>query len=452
MTGDPEILIIDDDELFREELIHLLTSEGYATAAAGSLADARKALVARPPTVVLLDIQLPDGNGVDFLRELVRASDHPEVVMISGAASLQDAADSVKHGATDFLEKPFEPARFLAILASCLRIAQLKQANQNLLEGRLAEYTLIGASSALAAVMQRVAQIAGTDARVLITGESGTGKELIAAQIHYRSARADAPFVRVNCAALPADLVESELFGHERGAFTGAIKRHAGRFLQADGGTLLLDEIGDMPLAVQPKLLRVIETGEVAAVGSAQPTQVDVRVISATHRDLEEMVKAGHFRADLLYRINTVPLPLPALRDRREDIPLLTDFFLGNLCCENPEASKELDPHAHEVLMADEWPGNVRQLKNLIERLFYTTSGETIGAEDVQRALGAEARDPAESSGKNRLTDAITQFERGFLGAELRRCDGHVTQLAKELGMDRGNLYRKLKKLGLLSP
>ena len=452
MTGDPEILIIDDDELFREELIHLLTSEGYATAAAGSLADARKALVARPPTVVLLDIQLPDGNGVDFLRELVRASDHPEVVMISGAASLQDAADSVKHGATDFLEKPFEPARFLAILASCLRIDRLKQANQNLLEGRLAEYTLIGASSALAAVMQRVVQIAGTDARVLITGESGTGKELIAAQIHYRSTRADAPFVCVNCAALPADLVESELFGHERGAFTGAIKRHAGRFLQADGGTLLLDEIGDMPLAVQPKLLRVIETGEVAAVGSAQPTQVDVRVISATHRDLEEMVKAGHFRADLLYRINTVPLPLPALRDRREDIPRLSDFFLGNLCRENPEAPKELDPHAHEVLMADEWPGNVRQLKNLIERLFYTTSGETIGAEDVQRALGAEARDPAESSGKNRLTDAITQFERGFLGAELRRCDGHVTQLAKELGMDRGNLYRKLKKLGLLSP
>ncbi len=457
-----DILIVDDDELFRAELLHVLRSERLAVDACGNLAQARRALAARRPAVVLLDIQLPDGSGIDLLKELQREETRPEVVIVSGAATLQEAADSVKLGATDFLEKPFDPQRLLSSTQQALRVARLSAANRRLIAGRLAEVELVGSSAPMRRLREQVRRIAATDARVLITGESGTGKELVAGQIHYLSPRSERAFVRVNCSAMPRDLVESELFGHERGAFTGAVKSRRGRFTQADGGTLLLDEIGDMPVAAQPKLLRALETGEVEAVGAAGATRVDVRLISATHRDLDALASAGEFRADLLYRINAVPIAVPPLREHREDIPELVEHFLDKLTLRDPSVRRALAPAALEPLIAHDWPGNVRQLRNVVERLFYTASSETVTREEAAACLGepdslsgvdpegASSSDPAE--GANRLAAAVQRFETGFLRAELDRHDGNVSRLAASLGMDRGNLYRKLKRLGLLSP
>jgi len=284
---------------------------------------------------------------------------------------------------------------------------------------------------------------------VLITGESGTGKELVAGQIHYRSRRSGAPFVKVNCAAIPSELVESELFGHEAGAFTGAVKAREGRFALADGGSLLLDEIGDMPANSQPTLLRVLETGEIEPLGAVQTRKIDVRLITSTNQDLGHRVEEGRFRGDLLYRINTVPIALPPLRQHPEDIPLLVNHFLDQL----PEP-KRLDGGALGRLCAHRWPGNVRELRNAIERLTYTTSGETISAEAVEGCLRespGEAATSGSAAGANRLATAVAEYECRFLAGELRGCDGNITRLARKLEMDRGNLYRKLKKLGLLS-
>jgi len=468
-----DVLIVDDDELFRAELLHLLARERHATAACGDLAAARVAVRVRRPAVVLLDIQLPDGSGVDLLRELLRAEDHPEVVIISGAATLQEAADSVKLGAADFIEKPCDPQRLLASVGQALKVARLRQTNRRLLAGRLAEYEIAGESPAMRRLRDQIRQVAPSEARILILGESGTGKELVAGQIHYLSRRCEGPFVKVNCSALPDELIESELYGHERGAFTGAVKSHRGRFALADGGTLLLDEIGDLPLASQPKLLRALETGEIETVGGGQPQAVDVRLVSSTHRDLAALVRDGRFRDDLLYRINTVPMTLPPLREHREDIPLLVERFLERLSMQDPAARRRFAPDALDPLIGHAWPGNVRELKNIVERLFYTTPAEEITrasvlaclgpanqpAEarqltplpDAQGAAGAEEPGAADAETRNALATAVQRFETAFLRAELDASAGNVTRLAARLGMDRGNLYRKLKRLGLLS-
>ncbi len=475
MNASPvDVLLVDDDELFRAELLHLLARERHATAACGDLAAARAAVRARRPAVVLLDIQLPDGSGVDLLRELLSADDHPEVVIISGAATLQEAADSVKLGAADFVEKPCDPQRLLASIGQALRVARLRQTNRRLLAGRLAEYEIAGESPSMRRLRDQIRQVASSEARILILGESGTGKELVAGQIHYLSRRCEGPFVKVNCSALPDELIESELYGHERGAFTGAVKSHRGRFALADGGTLLLDEIGDLPLASQPKLLRALETGEIETVGGGQPQAVDVRVVSATHRDLAAQVREGRFRGDLLYRINTVPIVLPPLREHREDIPLLVERFLDRLCAQDPAARRRFAAGALDPLIAHSWPGNVRELKNVVERLFYTTAteeitragvlaclgqaetsrgpGEPTPAAATEGAFGEEAPGTGGAEARNVLATAVQRFETAFLRAELEASAGNVTRLAARLGMDRGNLYRKLKRLGLLSP
>jgi two-component system, NtrC family, nitrogen regulation response regulator NtrX len=460
-----DVLLVDDDELFRAELLHLLARERYAVAACGNLAAARTEVRARHPSVILLDIQLPDGNGVDLLRELLRAEEHPEVVIISGAATLQEAADSVKLGAADFIEKPCDPQRLLTSVGQALKVACLRRTNRQLIAGRLAEYEIVGESPAIRHLRDQIRQVAPSEARILVTGESGTGKELVAGQIHYFSRRCEGPFVKVNCSALPADLIESELFGHERGAFTGAIKSHRGRFALADGGTLLLDEIGDMPVTAQPKLLRALETGEIETVGGGQTQAVDVRLVSSTHRDLGALVSEGCFRDDLLYRINTVPLVLPPLREHREDIPLLVERFLDRLCAQDPSAHRRFAPDALDPLIGYGWPGNVRELRNVVERLFYTTPAEEISRASVLACLGLageppdsahlgvppDAGDAAGAEPRNALTTAVQRFETAFLRTELEACAGNVTRLAARLGMDRGNLYRKLKKLGLLS-
>jgi two-component system nitrogen regulation response regulator NtrX len=451
-----DIFVVDDDELFRFELANVLEREGCSVEAFGNLNSCRSAMKDRSPSVILLDIQLPDGNGVEFLREVVSDRQHPEVIMVSGAASLQEAADSMKIGAADFIEKPFEPPRLLSVVNSCLRIARLKEANARLLESRLKEYEIVGASDAMERLRGCIEQIAATDTRVLITGESGTGKELVAGQMHYLSRRSAAPFVKLNCSALPSELVESELFGHEKGAFTGAIRSHKGRFVQAHSGTLLLDEIADMPIAIQPKLLRVIETAEVEPVGGRSAIRADTRIVSSTNQDLEKLAHEGKFRADLLYRINTVPIQVPPLREHTDDIPQLINHFLERLLSDDPATVKELDSNAIDVLMLCDWPGNVRQLRNVIERLFYMTPDARISADAVRACLGDRDMPNADafasaSEGQNRLAAAVSRFEHGFLKLELEKAGGNVARLAERLGMDRGNLYRKLKKMDLLS-
>ncbi len=452
MTTPPaDIYLVDDDALFREEVRLLLTREGYSLAEFEALTPAREALARHRPLVLLLDIQLPDGKGTDLLAELSAQTHPPEIVMVSGAASLQEAADSIKRGATDFLEKPFEPARLLTVVGNALRIARLKESNRSLQEKRLADYPLVGGSAQMAHLLGQIERLASSDVRILILGESGTGKENVAAQIHFRSPRAEGSLVTLNCSAMPAELVESELFGHEKGAFTGATQSRPGRFAQAHRGTLLLDEIGDMPLAMQPKLLRTLESGRITPVGGERPTAVDVRVLSATHRRLDEMVAGGQFREDLLYRINTVPLTVPPLRERREDIPSLAEHFRDGLHRREGGLCPAITPEALDLLMAHPWPGNVRELRNVIERLYYTCGGDSIDATQVRPCLGPNGGETAAEDGKNRLTRAVEQFERGYLRSQLEGHGGNITQLAQDLGVDRGNLYRKLKRLGLLS-
>ena len=448
-----DIYLVDDDALFREEVRLLLSREGYSLAEFEALTPAREALADHRPLVLLLDIQLPDGKGTDLLAELSGGTHAPEIVMVSGAASLQDAADSIKRGATDFLEKPFEPQRLLTVVGNALRIARLKESNRSLQARRLADYPLVGDSAPMAHLRDQIERLASSDVRVLILGESGTGKENVAAQIHFRSPRAEGSLVTLNCSAMPAELVESELFGHQKGAFTGATQSRPGRFAQAHRGTLLLDEVGDMPLAMQPKLLRALETGRITPVGGEQPAAVDVRVLSATHRRLDEMVSEGLFREDLLYRINTVPLNVPPLRDRREDIPSLARHFLDGLHRREGGHRPAVGPDAIDLLITHPWPGNVRELRNVIERLYYTCGGDSIDTAQVRPCLGAgpEGAETSEADGKNRLTRAVEHFERGYLRSQLEGHDGNITQLAESLGMDRGNLYRKLKRLGLLS-
>ncbi len=444
------ILIVDDDSYLREEIEHVIRRIGYRGEHAGSLSECRNVLSEAHPLVVLLDIQLPDGSGLELLPELAKLKYRPEVVVISGAASLQEAADAVKMGATDFLEKPFEPDRLAATLNNAVRLARLKRENRKLVEDKLRAYELVGVSNSMSNLRRKIEQIAPTDARVLITGESGTGKELVAGQVHYQSRRASGSFIRVNCSALPGELAESELFGHEKGAFTGAEKQRHGRFEAASGGTLLLDEIGDMPIGVQPKLLRALETGEFERLGSTESLTADVRVLASTNRDLSRQIEEGAFREDLLYRINTVPLHVIPLRERREDIPVLAEHFLGRMEKESSE-DKALDPEAVGVLAEYDWPGNVRELKNVIERVYYTSLGLSISADDILSALGfVEPAVDGEREDVNRLTAAIEGFERAFLKSHLDAADGNVSELARGLGIDRGNLYRKLKKLGLL--
>jgi len=444
------ILIIDDDQYLREEIEHVVKRIGCRALHAGSISECRTVLKDSIPWVILLDIQLPDGSGLDILPDLMKLDSRPEVVVISGAASLQEAADSIKIGATDFLEKPFEPDRLAATLNNIIRLARLKRENRHLMDDRLRAYEIVGISDAVKKLRERINQIASTDARVLITGESGTGKELVAGQIHYRSRRASGNYVQLNCSTLPRELAESELFGHEKGAFTGASERRIGRFEAADGGTLLLDEIGDMPTDLQPKLLRVLESGEFQRVGSTESIRCDVRVLSSTNKNLTDRIKEGTFREDLYYRLCAVPIEIPPLRERREDIPPLAGHFLSRLTDSNVNPVR-IEDSALNALTTHGWPGNVRQLKNVIEQVYWITDSESITGKDIRTALGLlESDDSAIQDGSNRLAVAVEGFERAYLGSRLDSVGGNVSELARSLGIDRGNLHRKLKKLGLL--
>jgi len=404
------------------------------------------------PQLVFLDVKMAGMDGLETLKRLRERDPAAVVVMISGHATIQNAVEATQLGAYDILEKPLDTDRILVTLRNATGRIDLAEENARLKATIESRYEIVGKSFAIRALIESIGKVADTAARVLITGENGTGKELVARALHRQSPRARKPFVEVNCAAIPGELIESELFGHMKGSFTGAIQDRAGKFEQADGGTLFLDEVGDMSLAAQAKVLRVLQDGDVTRIGGAKPRKVDVRVIAATNKKLETEIGEGRFREDLYYRLNVVPIQVPPLRERREDIPLLVEHFLAQFARNDGAAPRSMDAAAVERLTAFEWPGNVRELRNTIERLLILAPGPRVTAADVERLTGARA---SATGGLGGLEDSSSfeEFklaaERAFLAVKLRQHDWNVAETARALDMPRSNLYKKIERHGL---
>jgi two-component system nitrogen regulation response regulator NtrX len=441
------ILIVDDEADVRETVEMILDYEGYRTVHAAEGEAALAVLGEREVDAVLLDIKMPGRDGMEILEEMRRRRPELPVVMISGHGTISTAVEATKKGAFDFIEKPLDRDRILLTLRNAVRDADLVRENRTLRDRVDDRYRILGESEAIAGILETVRMVAPTQALVLITGDNGTGKELVARNIHQQSPRWKSPFVEVNCAAIPRELIESELFGHEKGAFTGASARRKGKYEQADGGTLFLDEIGDMDAAAQAKVLRVLEDQRFERVGGAKAIEVDVRVIAATNKDLQAEVEEGNFREDLFYRLNVVPIRVPALRERREDIPILARAFLEDACERNGLSGKKLVKGGQEFLERQEWPGNVRQLRNLMERAAILTPEDELGEEDLARHLAPKPRRAGDPFTE---CDTFEQFkdtsERLFLEQKLTENGWNVKRTAERLGMQRSNLYKKIEK------
>jgi two-component system nitrogen regulation response regulator NtrX len=455
----PSVLIVDDEGNIRRMVGALLAGEGYDVFDAP---DGRAGLTlarTQDPDIALVDLMMPgEFDGLGLLEQLRQAFPDMPVVMMSGRAALADAVRATRLGAFTFLEKPLTPESVLLALASALELRQARRTARSLREDLGYTAELVGNSPVMQAVRQLITQVGPTDARVLITGESGTGKELVAAALHASSPRRDLPFIRVNCAAIPRDLLESEMFGHERGAFTGATERRIGRFELAHTGTLFLDEVGDLGLEAQAKLLRAIEAREIERVGGGKPLRVDVRIIAATNKDLTRAVRDGSFREDLLFRLNVIPIELAPLRERPGDIPLLVQHFAeryrartGHACCAWP-------PEVISVFEDYAWPGNVRELANIVERLTILYPGTSATADQLRRLLPdsvstptSVARIAAEQEGDTlmNLSESLDAFERTLITRALTSAAGNVAEAARRLQTDRPNLYRRMKRLGL---
>jgi two-component system, NtrC family, nitrogen regulation response regulator NtrX len=454
MPAKAHILIIDDDANTLASLARAFRLAGHEAAVCDNAARALELAKAERFDLILSDVVMPGKDGITLLEDLRKAGVTAPSVMMSGQATIEMAVKATKLGALDFLEKPISTDKLLLTVENALRLTRLEAENRDL-KRQLGRHHMVWASPAMREVMTQVEHVAASDTRVCIRGETGTGKELIARALHEKSARRGAPFISLNCAAIPAELMESELFGHEKGSFTGAASRHTGKFEQADGGTLFLDEIGDMPLAMQAKLLRVLEEGEIERVGGDKPLAVDVRVIVATHRNLEEQVRQGAFREDLYHRVFVFPIVLPPLRERREDIRVLAEHFLRQLSEQNRWKSRPLSPEGLDSLGRYPWPGNVRELRNVIERAMLLATGEEIGAATIDRALPqsfAAAGGAAGISGPlaaGTLAQRVEAFERETLLAELKRNRHHMTNAAKALGLERSHLYKKCQQLGI---
>ena len=447
----PTILVVDDERNIRRSLDMILVGEGYTVLCAESGAHAAALAEQHRPDAVILDIVLPDVDGIEVLKRIKAQTADLPVIMISGHGTVQDAVQATRLGAYDFLEKPLSKEKVLLTLEHALQVRSLAEENRSLRQEAEARFEMIGDSPAMRAIRDQVGRVAPTSGRVLILGESGTGKELIARAVHRNSRCADGPFIRVNCAAIPEELIESELCGSDRGAFTGAVKTRDGKFLQADGGTLFLDEIGDMSLNVQAKVLRALEQGEFERVGGSQTIRVDVRVLAATNRDISRLVEGGKFREDLYFRLNVVPIFVPPLRERRDDIPPLIGHFARQYAEENGFRQKAVSEEAMEILCAYAWPGNIRELRNLVERLSIMVSGETICPSDLPddlRAARAIARANVSAQGKS-LREIREQVERDYIRAILEEHGWNVTQAARELGIERTNLHKKIKFYGI---
>jgi len=447
------ILIVDDEQGIRAALGQLLEFEGYEVRSAANAVDGIAEYSRFRPHLVFMDVKMAGIDGLEALRKLREQDPGAVVVMISGHATIQTAVEATQQGAYDILEKPLDTDRILVTLRNALGHLDLQEENERLRDTVRSRFEIVGASYAIRAVTEKIELVARTPARVLITGENGTGKELVARAIHSNSPRAREPFIEVNCAAIPAELIESELFGHMKGSFTGAVQDRAGKFEQADGGTLFLDEVGDMSLAAQAKVLRVLQDGVVTRIGGSKPVRVDVRVLSATNKNVETEIAAGRFREDLFYRLNVVPIHVPPLRERREDIPLLVAHFIGQLTRQGGLAPRAITDEAVTRLSQLDWPGNVRELRNTIERLLILSSGPRISADDVDRLVGRRAA--GSEGGLGTLLDVPTfeEFkhaaERAYLLAKLRAFDWNVSETARALAMPRSNLYKKIERYGL---
>ncbi len=452
------ILVVDDEPGIRQAIRQMLEYEGYQVHAVEDGPRAIEAYREHEPDLVLLDIKMAPMDGLEVLDRLRKEDADALVVMLSGHATVETAVEALKRGAFDFLEKPPDRDVVLTRIAHALGQRELERENVELRmrSGREARLPIVGKSRALKRVLDKVAKVAPTRAYVLLTGENGTGKELIAREIHALSERSGGPFVEVNCAAIPHELIESELFGHEKGAFTGAHTRRHGKFELADEGTLFLDEIGDMSLAAQAKVLRALQDGVIQRVGGAEAIAVDVRVVAATNKEIEKEIGEGRFREDLYYRLNVVPIHVPPLRERKEDIPLLVEHFVAMYCEENNVPCKRVSGDALTVLVERPWPGNVRELKNTIERLVILSSGEEITAADVESLSGPAVTARRGGDGDPSLLDRSLSFsdyqeaaEKVFLERKLEENDWNVSETARQLAMQRSHLYKKIEKYGL---
>jgi len=454
------VLVVDDEKGIREALTQVLEYEDIEVRACGSGSEALQLYAELRPHLVLLDVKMQGMDGLETLRKLRELDPHAQVVMISGHGSIQTAVEATQLGAYDFLEKPLDTNRILLTLRNALVHVDLASENVRLKAEVHAQYEIVGTSRAIKAVIERIEKVAPTAARVLITGENGTGKELVARAIHALSPRARGPFVEVNCAAIPSELIESELFGHMKGSFTGAFADRAGKFELADDGTLFLDEIGDMSLSAQAKALRALEEGVISRVGSGRTVPVDVRVVAATNKDLTAEIAAGRFREDLLYRLNVVPIEVPPLRARRGDIPQLIEHFADQLTEQAGLQPKRFDPDAVKRLAAYDWPGNIRELRNAVERLLILANGPVVTGEAVERIAGLGQGEGGDARRTDGLAGApwtraatFEEFkqiaERTYILAKLQENDWNVSETARTLDMPRSNLYKKIERYGL---
>jgi two-component system nitrogen regulation response regulator NtrX len=437
------VLIVDDEPNIGRSLKLILEREGYAVSTCLTAAEAKA--VSSRPDLYMIDVRLPDESGIDLVRTLRSQEIAAPIVMISGHGAIPDAVEAIRAGAYDFLEKPLGRDKVLLSLRNALEQADLREENRRLKEMAAGAVRMIGASLAFQKVLEQATLAARSDARVLLSGESGTGKELLAAHIHASSPFSGGPFIKVNCAAIPTELIESELFGHEKGSFTGATAARRGKFELADGGTLFLDECGDLHASSQAKLLRVLQEGEFHRVGGEQPIRVSVRVIAATNRDLWEMVAQQKFREDLYYRLCVVPVRVPALRERREDIRPLADYFLADFCARNNFRARVFEPQAFEALEQYSWPGNIRELRNVVERMAILSSGDMLEAASVP----VEIRMPKNHAARGNLRQTRESAEREHILRALEEAQWNVSGAARALGMERTNLHKRIKALGI---
>ena len=451
MSLKAQLLIVDDEANTLASLSRAFRLAGHETTVCDNAAKALELAKAQTFDLILSDVVMPGKDGLSLLEDLKKQGVSSPVVMMSGQAHIEMAVRATRLGAIDFLEKPISTDKLLLTVENTLKLQRLESENKALKQ-RLGKHEIVWKGEVMRRVMAQLERVAASESRVCILGETGTGKELVARTIHEKSARASGPFVTLNCAAVPTELIESELFGHEKGSFTGASGRHVGKFEQADQGTIFLDEIGDMPLNMQAKLLRVLEEGEVERIGGEKAIAVNVRVVVATHRDLEVRVREEKFRQDLYHRIYVFPLLLPPLRERREDIPALIEHFASQVSAQNGWKPIPFTAEALEALKSHTWPGNVRELRNMVERLMLLASDGQVDIATVEMAMPRSSNATISSTsyrGSGPLSDRVQSFEREVILAELKRSQNNMTSAARALGLERSHLYKKAEQLGI---
>ena len=450
MPPKAHLLVVDDEANTLASLSRAFRLAGHEASVCDNAAKALELAKSQSFDLIFSDVVMPGKDGLALLEEMRGQGITTPVVMMSGQAHIEMAVRATKLGALDFLEKPVSTDKLLLTVDNVLKLQRLESENRQLRQ-RLGKHEIVWSGETMKKLMAQIERVAASETRVCILGETGTGKELVARTLHEHSSRASGPFVTLNCAAVPAELIESELFGHEKGSFTGAAGRHVGKFEQAEGGTIFLDEIGDMPLPMQAKLLRVLEEGEVERIGGDKPVRVDVRVVVATHRNLETLVRDGKFRQDLFHRVYVFPVVLPPLRERREDIPSLIEHFARQVCAQNSWKPIPFSPEAIQALQSHPWPGNVRELRNTVERLMLMATDGAVTDETVSLTLPQTPNSGSATvlTGSGPLADRVQHYEREVILAELKRNHNHITNAAKALGLERSHLYKKAEQLGI---